>query len=174
MVAGQVQFLRGAARVRPAGSRRQLAESTWPKSCSAQSMTLTVDRFMTPAPHTIGHTQPLSAAHRLMRLNHIRHLPVLDGGKLVGMLSERDLHFVETVPGIDPELVPVSEAMSQDVYAAAPYSPARDVARDMAHHKYGAAVVVDAGHVVGVFTTVDALRVLSDLLDEREAALNPD
>jgi acetoin utilization protein AcuB len=127
-------------------------------------MTSTIARFMTPAPHTIGREQRLAAAHQIMRKHGIRHLPVLEGGKLVGILSQRDLYFIETLRDVEPELVPVSEAMSAEVYAIDPRSDVADVVREMIAHKYGAAVVVDQGQVVGVFTTVDALRALSELL----------
>lgn len=56
---------------------------------------LTVDRVMTHCPHAIGHDQPLSTAHEMMRCYGIRHLPVLEGGKLAGMLSQRDLTAVD-------------------------------------------------------------------------------
>jgi acetoin utilization protein AcuB len=126
-----------------------------------------IARFMTEGPHTIGHDQTLAAAHRMMRENSIRHLPVLDAGKLVGILSLRDLLFIETLKDIDPEQVQVNEAMSQDVFAIGPRSSVRTVAAEMAEQKYGSAVVIDKGHVVGIFTTVDALNALSSLLDEQ-------
>jgi acetoin utilization protein AcuB len=122
---------------------------------------------MTKSPYTIGHDQTLAAAHRKMREHAIRHLPVLHAGRLVGIVSQRDLHFVETLNGVDPEEVQVSEAMSEDAYAIGPRSTVRKVAAEMAEQKYGCAVVMDEEHVVGVFTTVDALRVLSSLLDEQ-------
>jgi acetoin utilization protein AcuB len=125
----------------------------------------TIDQFMTKGPHTIGQGQTLAAAHRMMREHSIRHLPVLEGGKLVGIVSQRDLHFLETLADVDAEEVEVSEAMSQDAFAIGPGSTVRKVAAEMADHKYGCAVVIDKGHVVGVFTTVDALKALSQLLD---------
>jgi acetoin utilization protein AcuB len=51
-----------------------------------------VERYMTTSPHTVGQDQKLSQAHKIMRAHEIRHLPVLQGGKLVGVLSDRDLH----------------------------------------------------------------------------------
>ena len=118
---------------------------------------------MTPSPHTIGQEQPLSVGYRLMREHGIRHLPVLHGGKLVGVLSQRDLHFIETLEDVDPEKVEVNEAMTQDTYAVGPRTTLRKVAAEMAEHKYGSAVVLDKERVVGVFTTVDGMRVLSQL-----------
>lgn len=130
-------------------------------------MTNAVDRYMTRSPHTIGQDQTLAAAHRLMREYGIRHLPVLAGGKLVGVLSQRDLHFIETLKDVDPETVAVSEAMSQEVFTIKPSAEVREVAAEMAEQKYGCAVVVDKGRVAGVFTTVDALLALSRLLAEQ-------
>ena len=124
-----------------------------------------IDRYMTPGPQSIGQEQSLAQAHRLMRDHHIRHLPVLHGGKLVGVLSDRDLHLIETLRDVDPEEVTVEEAMSPTVYTVSPRAPLDGVVREMAHHKYGCAVIEDHGKVVGVFTTIDALRALHDLLE---------
>jgi acetoin utilization protein AcuB len=129
----------------------------------------TIEQFMTRSPRTIGHQQSLAAAHRMMREHDIRHLPVLDSGKLVGMLSLRDLHFIETLGDVDQETVNVSEAMSQDTYAVGPRATLRKVVAEMAEHKYGSAVVLDDGKVVGVFTTVDGLRALAGLLEGQRA-----
>lgn len=125
---------------------------------------LTVRGYMTPSPHTIGADQPLAVAHELMRAHHIRHLPVLSQGKLIGMVTERDLRLVESLPGVDATKVKVEEAMTPDPYAITPDCSLEWVAIEMAQHKLGSTVVVDHGKVVGVLTTVDALRALSELL----------
>jgi acetoin utilization protein AcuB len=129
----------------------------------------TVERFMTHSPHTIGDEQPLSVAHRLMRQHRIRHLPVLHGGKLVGIVSQRDLHFIETLANVDPEKVTVGDAMSTDTYAIGPRTPLRKVAEEMADHRYGSAVVVANDRVIGILTTVDGMRALSTLLAEQKS-----
>ncbi len=126
-----------------------------------------VDKYMTPSPHSVGQEQSLAQAHKLMRAHHIRHLPVLHGGKLVGVLSDRDLHLIETLRDVDPETVTVEEAMSPTVYTVSPRAPLDEVVREMAHHKYGCAVIEDNGKLVGVFTTVDAMRAFADLLETR-------
>jgi len=127
--------------------------------------TLTVADRMTKTPYLIGMEQSLRVAHDLMRNNRIRHLPVLHGGKLVGLLSLRDLHLVETFRDVDPETVRVEEAMSQDVYAVPPKTPLREVVSEMAERKIGSAVVIEGTQVVGVFTTVDALETLASALN---------
>jgi acetoin utilization protein AcuB len=135
-----------------------------------ESMTSpTIEEFMTPAPHTIGFQQTLAAAHQLMGEHGIRHLPVLEGGKLVGILSQRDLHLIETLLDVNPSEIEVGEAMTPVPYTVNPRTPLRKVASEMATHKYGSAVVLEKDQVVGVFTTVDALRALFALLDQQRA-----
>jgi len=124
----------------------------------------TIESFMTRSVHTIGTKSPLVEAHRVMNEHAIRHLPVLEGGRLVGMLSQRDLHLIETLRDVDPREVLVEEAMSQDAYAVAPEAPLAEVARTMAAHKYGSAVVARGQHVLGIFTTTDALQALDAAL----------
>jgi acetoin utilization protein AcuB len=122
---------------------------------------------MTVGPIVISSARTIADAHALMRERGIRHLPVVDDGKLVGMLSQRDLYLVETLKGIDPSAERVREAMSADPYAVAPDAPLDVVAETMAARKLGSAVVVDRGAVIGVFTTVDALRALSAIVRRR-------
>jgi acetoin utilization protein AcuB len=128
-----------------------------------------ISKYMTTTPHTIGVDQTLATAHRLMRDHHFRHLPVLQGGKLVGMVTERDLALIETLKDVDPTKVTVEDAMTPAPYTVAPTAPLDEVVSTMAEHRYGSAVVVDNNHVVGVFTTVDALVAFSDLLHSRLA-----
>jgi acetoin utilization protein AcuB len=123
-----------------------------------------IERYMTPSPHTIGRDQPLLVAHRMMEQHSIRHLPVLEAGHLLGVLSERDLRLIESLPGVDPATFKVEDAMSQTPFHVTPDVPLATVVSEMAAHKYGCAVVVRYGRVVGIFTTTDALEVLWSLL----------
>jgi acetoin utilization protein AcuB len=61
-----------------------------------------IRKYMSQSPHTIGREQTLNAAHDVMRRHGIRHLPVLEGGKLMGLVSQRDLHLIETLRDVDP------------------------------------------------------------------------
>ncbi len=120
--------------------------------------------FMTRSPRCIGKDQPLASAQALMRTARLRHLPVLEGGKLVGILSQRDVYFLETIAGVDPTTDSVEDAMSADTYQVAPSARLLDVVQTMARKKLGSAVVVDGGKVVGVFTTTDAMTLLAKRL----------
>jgi acetoin utilization protein AcuB len=127
-------------------------------------MNLTVQKFMTPLPHTIRHDQSLAVAHKLMRKYDIRHLPVLKDGCLAGVVSQRDLYMIETLQDIDVTQVPVADAMSTDVYAVGPRTSVRKIAEEMVTHRYGSAVVMDGDAVLGIFTTTDALQALHGVL----------
>lgn len=124
----------------------------------------TIAELMTPSPHTIGLEQTLETASRVMREHGIRHLPVLHGGELRGIVSTRDVFLIETLRDVDEKVVTVEEAMTAEPYAVRPDTPLKEVVDTMAAHKYGAAVVMQGPKVVGIFTTIDALRVLSERL----------
>jgi acetoin utilization protein AcuB len=119
---------------------------------------------MTPQPITIGRKESLATAYALMRAHGCRHLPVLEHGELVGVVTQRDLHLLETIAGVDLRDDHVDDAMSEGAYAAPPDAPLEEVARTMAENKYGCAVVIERRRVIGIFTTTDALRVVAGML----------
>lgn len=134
----------------------------------------TIAEWMTPLPHTVGQEQTLSAAQALMDKHHIRHLPVLHGGKLVGLLSERDVGLIGALNDVNPDEVKVEEAMSPEPWTVRHDSAVTDVIREMTRHKYGSAVVVDAhGKLLGIFTTHDALQVLGEILEGQRLSQPP-
>ena len=126
-----------------------------------------ISRYMTRQPWTIRHDASLKLAGQLMREHRVRHLPVLDAGKLVGLVSERDVLLFDRRGEPDTK---VEDAMSVDVYGVRPTDPIEGVVASMAERKLGSAVVLDRrGEVEGIFTTVDALRVLLDILGRAAA-----
>lgn len=126
-----------------------------------------IHKYMSTSPHTIGAEQTIAMASKVMAEHRIRHLPVLHGGKVVGMLSQRDVSVIETLKDVDPNVVTVEDAMSGSPYITDAETPLTVVAAEMAEHKYGSAIVMQANHVVGVFTTVDACRVLAEIFETR-------
>jgi CBS domain-containing protein len=123
-----------------------------------------IRRFMTPTPHTITTRQTLAEAHQTMRERGVRHLPVVLDGKLVGVVSQRDLYLLETLRGVDVGREMVEEAMSDEPFVVAPGASLDEVAEAMANSKHGSALVVESGALVGIFTSTDALRALVTLL----------
>lgn len=126
-----------------------------------------VQKYMTTSPHTVRPDLTLSEAAEVMRTHNIRHLPVLHANALVGLLSIRDIHLIETLKDVDPSKVKVEDAMTQEVYVVSPDSPLDEVVDEMAAKKYGSAIVEQNGKVVGIFTVIDALQALSELLSTR-------
>lgn len=126
-----------------------------------------VEKYMSFGPHSVGTDQTLRAASDLMRENRIRHLPVLNGGKLVGMISDRDLKFALSIEGVDVDGTLVGDIAQEEVYMTSPGSGLDEVVRNMAERRVGSAVVMDHNKVVGIFTATDALRALDHLLSTR-------
>lgn len=122
---------------------------------------LTVGDVMTPQPITIGRDQTLETAHAMMRQHRLRHLPVLERGQLVGVVTQHDLYFIETIAGVDVERDPIDDAMTGDTYAVPPSTPIGTVTQAMAERRLGCAIVVENERVIGIFTRTDALRLIS-------------
>jgi len=126
----------------------------------------TVGHYMTPAPKTIGANQLAATALQLMRAFDVRHLPVLEDGKLVGVVSDRELPLLASAAA----MTRVSALMNPGPYSASPHTALAVVARDMAEHKIESVIVEEAGRVVGILTVVDVARALADTLVEDETS----
>jgi acetoin utilization protein AcuB len=124
----------------------------------------TIRRYMTVNPHAVSSRHTLAEAHQTMRERGVRHLPVVDDGKLQGVVSQRDLYLLETLRGVDAARELVEEAMSSEPFVVGPDAALDEVAEAMAVHRHGSALVVEKTALVGIFTTTDALRALVALL----------
>lgn len=116
--------------------------------------------YMTPLPHTVGSEQTITFAQEMMRKYDVRHLPVLHGGELYGIVSERDLGVIAGLNEVNPDETTVEEAMTQEAYTVSRETPLFDVLTHMLDQKYGSAIVIEGTKVVGIFTTHDAVRLL--------------
>jgi acetoin utilization protein AcuB len=122
-----------------------------------------VGQYMTKMPRCIELDAELVKALELMQEHGIRHLPVMDGPDLEGVISERDLSVIESLLPDEWQQISVAEAMTPGPYTVAPETPLAEVAKHMAQQKLGCAVVTGPqGEVIGLFTTTDALHVLAD------------
>lgn len=126
-----------------------------------------IQKYMTYVPKSIGFDQTIAQASEFMRKLHLRHLPVLKGGQLVGILTDRDINLVMSFKDSDAEKMTVEEAYTPDPYFTSPTAPLNEVVAHMADKKFGCALVVDNGKLVGIFTETDAYKALSDLLETR-------
>ena len=128
---------------------------------------------MTRDVHAVQFSESLRTAHDVMRSYQIRHLPVIEHGVLVGLVSLRDLILVEGLPGIDACRLTVADAMTRNPYAVTPDTDVREVAAEMHKRRLGCALVMHKGALIGIFTTVDALRAFTQTLDELLASSRP-
>ena len=129
-----------------------------------QSMDRPISEFMSSPVFTVGASQTVSEARKRMKDHGTRHLVVLRGGHLRGVVSDRDLAMVEGVLAAGAATTPIEEVMSEDVFEVAKDALTSQVAQTMAGKRIGAAVVVEGGEATGIFTTTDALRALAQAL----------
>lgn len=127
----------------------------------------TIQKYMTATPHTVGGHVSLHEAQKLMKDHDIRHLPVLDAGKIVGVLTDRDLRTFAGMKSVDFNHETVAQAATLDPFIVAPTAPLDEVCASMAGSKYGCVLVQDNNKIVGIFTWVDALAAMNDLLHTR-------
>lgn len=136
-----------------------------------------VGEVMTRKVVTISPEATLTEAARRMRGLDVGPLPVADGDRLVGMLTDRDIAVRATAEGCDPKGTRVSDVMTRDVVCCFEDDDVRQVARTMAEYRKRRLVVVDAsGRVVGIVSLGDlALRAQEDVVGDalEEARLRP-
>jgi acetoin utilization protein AcuB len=123
-----------------------------------------IKHFMTVSSHAIGRDQTLKLAHERMQQLGARRLPVLEGGVLVGVVSDHDIALIGAISPAQAEETTVEDVMSVEPYAVTPDADVASVTAQMAEHKHDCAVVMDHNKVLGVFTTSDALQLLAALL----------
>jgi len=102
---------------------------------------------------------PLEDAYRTMRREGIRHLPVEEAGRLVGVVTDRDLRLATSAlsPTPLPRERPVSEIMARDPETADPDDAVEDAARTMRQKKIGCLPVLEGGRLTGIITGLDLL-----------------
>jgi acetoin utilization protein AcuB len=127
-------------------------------------MSKAIRDVMTLFPHTIGDDQTLDSAKHMMATHAIRHLPVLHGGRCVGIISDRDVKLAYAVEAGKAAQTKVKDACSGEVYTVVGEAPLRKVASYLAENGLGSAVIVDDREkVIGIFTVTDACRVLAEV-----------
>jgi CBS domain-containing protein len=116
---------------------------------------------------TISANESLSTVEDIMRLGRVRHMPVVSGGKLVGVVSERDL-LRASLSSLSSHrknerraflyAVEIGRVMSQPPIVISPDASIQQAARTMAEAKIGCLPVVDGDELVGIVTETDVLR----------------
>ena len=129
----------------------------------------TVRDIMAMNPIALSCNEYLDLAKDIMTLGRIRHFPVVDGGKLVGVVSQRDLYraslgsvmgYGERTQDEFLRTIVVKEIMSHPPVTIPPDAPIKDAAHLMIDRKIGCLPVMEAGKLVGLITETDLLKEL--------------
>jgi len=118
--------------------------------------------IMTTAVITVAPDATLEQVCEIMHGKNIRHLPVVKGGRLVGVITDRDVHSVTSALCLTPANPKgsVRDAMTREVRTAHPLDPVEDAARTMRSLKIGCLPVLDGEALVGIITGIDLLDAL--------------
>jgi acetoin utilization protein AcuB len=137
-----------------------------------------VGRRMTKDPKTVGPDDSLTRAADIMRRSRINHLPVVEKGTLVGILSDTDLRNVSLTsdhpsgPG-EPQVRDrkVREVMKTEVWSLTPEDAVEDALLIIQRKKFGALPVLDGDRLVGIITKIDMINAFIDVLDIDDVGL---
>lgn len=136
---------------------------------------MTVEQRMTRDAITLTPDQSLRDAIGLMQRHRIRHVPVVTGQAVVGILTDRDLKRAtpSLLSGIDRasfdrvlDQTLVEQAMTRNPFTVTPSTSVRDAVKVMVDRKFGALPVVEGGRLVGIVTSTDFLRAFYETLED--------
>lgn len=136
-----------------------------------------VKDVMTDSPITVNADTPVGDVAQMFIDNDIRHLPVMEGDTMVGIISDRDLRSIVMPRLVDQAAIdalrvqhdePISSIMASDPVTVYPDTELAEVVDLMLEHRVGALPVVDAGSgdLAGIISYVDVLRALADVLKD--------
>lgn len=137
----------------------------------ATATAVTVREIMTKGPVTLECDDVLDLADDVMELGRIRHLPILERGRVVGILSQRDLFRSALAKAMGfkrgeqkhlMRSLQVREVMSRPVVTISPDAPVKEAARLMMEKKIGCLAVVEGESLVGLVTETDILRCFAE------------
>jgi CBS domain-containing protein len=137
------------------------------------SDTASVRQFMTSPVTSLPSSARLLDAGLLLRAGRIRHIPIIDDGQLVGILSDRDVQrctpsLLTRVTADEYNAIfedtPVARVMSRDPQHISPDAPLHKAAALLREQKLGCLPVVENGQVIGIITKDDMLAALVKLL----------
>ncbi len=143
---------------------------------------MTVERYMTLNPIAVQPDTSLRKTLELLQAHQIRHLPVVQGKRLVGIITDRDLRQLFPSSLAPPDKVAgfrtaaaqvkVGEVMTRRVLSVTPETRADRAARLMVEHRIGCLPVLRGSTLVGIITTVDLLQTMAG--EDQSQAVPPE
>lgn len=127
-------------------------------------LNLPVEEYTTPNPVTAREDMLIDDLRRLMEEHGIRHLPIVRGGTVVGVISDRDARLVSGLDFEQKLQVRAADIMAPDPLTVSAATPLDEVAYAMSDKKIGSVIVNDEnGRFLGIFTVTDALNALIEI-----------
>lgn len=124
-----------------------------------------VEEFTTPDPITADETATIDDLWQLMKAHGIRHLPILRGNSVVGVVSDRDVRLILGLTVAEKLQVQAADIMAEAPLTVRASTPLDEVAYAMSDQKVGSAIVEDDdGRFLGIFTATDALNALIEVV----------
>ncbi|HVD49729.1 MAG TPA: CBS domain-containing protein, partial [Gaiellaceae bacterium] len=117
-----------------------------------------ISELMTPNPCAIEADKPVAHAAKMMKEENVGLAPVVEGDRLVGTLTDRDIVTRVVAEGKDPQTVPVREVASTDVVTIDPQQDLDEALRLMASNQVRRLLVEEDGRLVGVVAQADIAR----------------
>lgn len=126
-----------------------------------------VGTVMTSFPYFVDVDDTATTLERMMEEHNIRHLPVQENGKVVGIVSERDLHhhFKRTASTSVKDKILAREIMIPDPYIVPFRAPLHEVVSEMARRRIGSVLVQRQGKLAGILSAMDVCRILGEYLE---------
>jgi len=127
-------------------------------------ITVPVEEFTTPDPITVTEDMPIDDLRRLMERHGVRHLPVVRGGAVTGVISDRDVRLFSGLTAAEKLQLRAVDIMAEDPLTVSASTPLDEVAYAMSKNKVGSVIVKDeSGQFLGIFTATDALNALIEI-----------
>jgi len=134
-----------------------------------------VSKIMTKNLVTLSTKDDLVTAERLFKKHHIRHIPVVQGNNIKGMLSHTDLMRISFADAIDEHeevvdtivynMFTIPQVMVHDIVSVNPDTTIKEVAEILSKREFHALPVVDNGKLVGIVTTTDLINYLLECIE---------
>lgn len=129
-----------------------------------------VSKIMTSEVITLNHTDNLETAEQLFKEKNIRHIPVVSGKSVIGMLSLTDLHRVSFAEGASQDAIDTSvykmfsleQVMAKKIVSVSSDTTIKEAAEILSSKEFHALPVVDNGELKGIATTTDMINYLLD------------